>query len=267
MILFRFLLIVLVVLGFHTASAQFKVERTMPTKAIGLEVSELGEVYLMFPQRIELLDKDWVVRYSFSERRLSDDIQLDVSKSLKPLVYFRDYNSGVLLDNTLSQQSSELIFDWNRFGQVGAICHSIGNHYWVFDVAAMQLVRVDYSLAEIQRSADLSLLLGIALNPVYMLEEDDHLYILDESEGVFVFDLFGTFSHKLNLTGFTAIQVVDRHLYLMTKNQVVSYHMMTKQMAQQELPYDDVVDVRVSGESLIVIRTNELVQLSLTKVD
>ncbi|MFT4679340.1 MAG: hypothetical protein ACI84C_000209 [Flavobacteriales bacterium] len=267
MILFRIFLITSISLACCSLSAQFQVERALPTNAIGLEVSELGEVYLKFFQRIELLDKDWKVRYSFSERRLSADTRLDVTKSLKPLVYFRDYNSGVLLDNTLSQQSSELIFDWKRFGQVGALCHSIGNHYWIFDVAAMQLVRVDYSLIEVQRSGDLSMLLGVALDPSFMVEEEDHLYILDKKKGVFVFDLFGTYSHRLDFIDFSAIQVVGQHVYLMSNKQVVSYNRLTKEQVHQILPYDDVVDVRVRGKSLVILRKNELVQISLSTID
>jgi hypothetical protein len=267
MILFRTLIAFMLTIACFSANAQFVTERTIQTKALGIEVSELDQVYLQFSQRIELLDENWNVRYSFSERRLSANTGLDVTKSLKPLVYFEEFNLGVLLDNTLSQQSSELIFDWNRFGQVGALCHSIGNHYWIFDVAAMQLIRADYSLKEVQRTADLSLLLGVSLDPVYMVEEEDYLYVLDKEQGLYIFDLFGTFSHRLDFTGFHALQIIEQHIYLFSSDQVVSYNKLTKVQTSVKLPYDNILDVRILGSSFLVLRKGELIQIRQAKKD
>ncbi len=267
MILIRTLIVFLLTTASFYGGAQFVTERSIPTKAIGIEVSELGQVYLQFPQRIELLDQNWAVKYSFSERRISANTALDVTKSLKPLVYFEEFNLGVLLDNTLSQQSSELIFDWNRFGQVSALCHSIGNHYWIFDVAAMQLIRADYSLQEVQRSADLSLLLGVSLDPVYMVEEEDYLYVLDKKLGLYVFDLFGTFSHRLDFIGFDSLQIVEQRIYLFSSEQVVSYNKLTKAQTSIKLPYENVLDVRIVGSSFLVLRKGELLQIKMAKKD
>ncbi len=67
---------------------------------------------------------------------------VDFINPLKILVFYKDFNTAVLLDNQLSEISKITLNDWNIVAQTCSIASQ--NRLWVYDNLTNQLILVDY---------------------------------------------------------------------------------------------------------------------------
>ncbi|MCB0760964.1 MAG: hypothetical protein KDC12_05525 [Flavobacteriales bacterium] len=256
-IVFLFLVVALP----HLANAQLIPIDSVTVDAHEMEIDELGKIYLLKVDALELRTPDLKFLYQTGNGKLTTETQLDVSKSLKPLLFYPEYNIISLLDNTLSGQGSETTLPWDEFGQVSQVCHSIGHHYWFFDQLSMKLYRVDYGLKIVTATPDLSAVLGVSMNPTDMVEVQDKLYMVDPEHGVYVFDIYGSYVTTLKFTGYTSIQAFSDRIFLFNGNHILKYNLTTKQQELFELPYSNVRDISIHGGNFYVLTPGKLIKI------
>jgi hypothetical protein len=67
--------------------------------------------------------------------------------------------------------------------------------------------------------------LGINLNPDYMIEYDNYLYLNDSAQGILVFDSYGTYYKTIPLTGLRTFQVRGNDLFYIAQNRIHTFHL------------------------------------------
>lgn len=166
------------------------------TDAHSFEVDDLGNVFLVYTNSVEMYNSEgellFVYNPSFTNR-ISD---IDVSRALRPLVFFKDQGMLQYLDNTLSEQNEPVDLYQQPFGRPELVAVSVDNHIWVFDSVNMELLRLGKSLSIVSRSGNLGSWISADTEFVKLVEYQDEVYLIGKS-GVLVFDLFGNFDHKL----------------------------------------------------------------------
>jgi len=169
----------------------------MQTDAHGFEVDDLGNVYFVSANRVDMYSATGELLFVYNPSFTNRISHLDVSRALRPLVFFKDQGMLQYLDNTLSEQNDLVDLYRQPFGRVELVAASVDNHVWVFDSVNMELSRLDKSLSVVSRSGNLGSWIAADSEFVDLREYQDELYLIGRS-GVFVFDLFGNFDHKLS---------------------------------------------------------------------
>ena len=167
------------------------------TTAKSVEVDELGQIFLVYDNQVDLLSKDLEVQQVYHPFFRDDIHSVDVSRALRPLVFYRDQGRLVYLDNTLSEHNEPIDLYSLEFLNVTATGASADNHVWIFDTATLELYRLDQRLNVTQRSGSLGNWLKGEVSFDHIREVNDQVYMYGES-GLIAFDIFGNYYARLN---------------------------------------------------------------------
>lgn len=167
---------------------------------------ELGNVYAISGDVLTLYDTQGHEVARNSVKTMGRITQMDAFYSLKPMLFSAEQGQLAVLDNTLSVQTV-LNLARSGFQQVSLACMSVQNAFWFFNDREMELVRVDAQLRPLANTGRLDQLLGFAVRPTGMQEHDNRLYVNVPSEGILVFDLFGTYDRTIPLKEVSSFEV------------------------------------------------------------
>jgi len=184
----------------------------------------LFNVYTINKSEIAKYNSEGKFQIRYSDKRLGEIGQVDVEYPLKPLLNYPDLNNIAILDNTLSNNRGNI--DLSRLNiAIGALAiNSIQNHFWFYDAMTFSLIRANDNFQQISTTGNLAQVLGIELNPVYMVEFANRLYLNNPETGILVFDIFGTYIKTIPLKGLNRFQVFENEIVYFAKNQIIRYN-------------------------------------------
>lgn len=152
--------------------------------------------------------------------------RVDVTNPLKPLLFYKDFSTVVILDRLLSSRSS---LDLRRHNvlQPTAIALSYDNNLWVFDQFDNKLKKLDEGGNLLLQTTDFRQLFSQTLSPQQIIDDNGLLYLADSTLGVFVFDNLGTFKRKIPLQNWRSLDVWNGKLIGLNNNGVLLYNPST----------------------------------------
>jgi hypothetical protein len=217
--------------------SSFTLLRTIPVAATEFAVDQLENLYIVTPTG--QLKKygpagDSVAAYN-DVRRFGRLHGLDVSNPLRPLLFFKDFSTVVLLDRYLSQKG---VLDLRRqqIAQASAAATSYDNNIWIFDAVESKLKKLDETGRVLLQTPDFRQLFGMPFQPDKIVDQNNSVYLFDPKAGVLVFDYFGTFQKKFPAGDWSSFQVLDRQLVGIRSGQLVLLNTGTLLQRQYQFP-------------------------------
>lgn len=173
--------------------------------------------------------------YTYANNRLGRISSLDVSNPHKILAFYQDYQQIRILDNTLSEVS---LVDLAQLGfnDVRAIARSNDNQLWIYDAARYTLTKVDEDGSERASSINLTELSLNDLNPVYLCEQANKVYMVDPAIGIVIFDNFGQYLRLLPIKALQRIFVDRDHIIYFSDGQMHAYNVQLLEEVKIKLP-------------------------------
>ena len=219
------------------ATGQGNVPATViPGKADAFTTDELGHIYVLHGDVLELYDMTGKRLARNSVKTFGRISTMDAFYSLKPMVFSRDQRQIATLDNTLSIQGSVIDLSRSGFPWVTLVCAGVQNTFWFFDERQLELVRVDNQMRRLAAIGRLDQLLGHATQPTQLLESDNLLYVNDPHHGVMVFDLFGAWMRTLPIVGAQRIQVRGNMVFHFKDGVLLAYDIRSFETKPVESP-------------------------------
>jgi|GEM_PF-1149266 len=167
---------------------------------------------------LRLIDSEGIIRYRYSEGLMADITSVDLSTSMRPMLFFGDIPAFQLLDNTLSPQTSPIELQDIDMPDVSLACAAVNNGYWVYDAVAFELRRLDDQLNVQVQSGGLNVVLGYAVAPNKLCARNNRLYLNDPTFGIHVFDFYGGYlGLLLAQSGITHFDVRDNRIVYATE--------------------------------------------------
>ncbi len=183
----------------------------------------------------------------------------DATNPMKLVLSYPSYGTIVFLDNKLTEISTVSLRKINIQSFSAACFSSLDNNLWVFDDQDYKLKKIDRNNDIVIESGDLFSLVGKALHPVFMQEQDQYVYLTDPAEGIIVFDIYGTYYQTLPFTGIPKFQVRSDQLFYRESNRLHVYHLKTLETKYIELPGTlDIRDARIEKNRLYLLHENSL---------
>src|SRR3712207_4895040 len=135
-----YLIIILVVCAAFT---QFQFTAHIPARVNSFTTDNLGNVYLVKGDLLEKYDAQGKLFKTFSNKTLGKITSVDASNPLKLVVFYKEFNQVLFLDNMLSQSSEILQLNQLLPGQITLVSNSHNNGLWLFDSSTGSLIRFD----------------------------------------------------------------------------------------------------------------------------
>src|ERR1700739_1078633 len=244
-----------------SADDELKTLFTIKSTADFFTTDNLGNTYLIKGEEIKKYSQTGDLLKIFSNKTSGKITSLDTTNPLRILVFYKDFATILIIDDLLSQNGDPMnLLDYS-LEQSDVICNSFNNGIWFFNRENMELVRLDETFKPVVNTGNLNRLLSADFKPNFMLEHNGYLYLNNPAEGVYVFDIYGTYFKTIPIKNLQRFQVKDNVMFYYMAGMLKSYNI--KDLTQKELPFKNVTDMRVEKENYflfypdsVVVKTN-----------
>jgi hypothetical protein len=214
----------------------YKLVRTVEVEGEMHGTDAMGNVYVARNNTLKKFSNKHVQAAYYTNTFLGNIHTIDVSDPLRILLFYKDYNQVVWVDNFLSEIRSPIRLDDLGIDQVKLVCSSNQGGFWVFNSLNNQLQYFDVNLRLVHESPSLNILTGPDIDPAYMTEKSRQLYLNVPGTGILVFDRFGNYARTLGIEVHGGFQVTDQYIYFYSEGELFSYNLRTAEMGAIELP-------------------------------
>ena len=236
---------------------------TLPGKYQDLTMDGLGNLFTLSPTgEIRRYSEQGKLLYQYSEVRLGRVGHIDASNPLRVLVYYPEFLTVVLLTNTLAI-SGEINLGSLGFNRVRAAGLARDGQTWLYDEANFQLVKIDERGQVIRRSEPLNYILGLELQPVYLCERNNQLFLHDTKNGILVFDAFGTYEFRFGGSGIRRMQAYAEQVVYQKADQFFYYDLKTYREGQLTMPDVPMMEWSLDSRRLALLNTDGISVYSL----
>jgi hypothetical protein len=232
-----------------------------------LSTDQLGYYYEISDNEIKKYTAEAKLYYTYSNNILGVISSVDVTNPYKVVVYFKDFTKIIILDNMLSPTSDVIDLTAINQDETLLVCRSYNNSFWYYNFIRFKLIRVNSSLEETNNSGNISTLINKNIQPNFLVEYNNRVYLNDPKNGILVFDIYGAYLKTIPIYGLKQFQVKEKYLvYVNANNQVETYDFFTleKKIYKTE-KYKEVVLVRVENNNIYIV--NKKHQLIIDKIE
>jgi len=218
----------------------------------------LGYIYTVHGDNLNKYFPNGKMQYNYNNKSFGAITHIDVSNPLRISVYYQDQASVVFLDNTLSPHIESITLTELGYDQTSLVCTSSNNGIWIYDQNFFELIWLDQNIDEQRKTGNLNQVIGYEINPNFLVEQHQKVYLNDPDHGIFVFDVFGGYIKTIPLKNLTEFQVTDRKIYYRDKAELKGFDQVTLETQSLPLPNPDAKAIHFNGESLYSLEGNAL---------
>lgn len=213
---------------------EYSLLKTIKVTANTIEVDPFGNFFLVEDYKISKYSENGLLLNVYHQIENGTITNVDVSNPLKPIVFFKDFNIVVVLDQKLSLINEINLTERNLdFVQAFAIAN--GDNYWVYDNLTMTLKKLDKSFNKGYESISFLNLFTKSLEPIKIKERAQSVFVLDDS-GIHLFDNFANFQKTIRIQGLIDFQIIKGKLIYLDQKKLISYNLKTMQVEVLSLP-------------------------------
>jgi len=209
----------------------------LPNSTTLVRADGFGNIYLIDKTQIFKYSSDGKLQKTFSTKRFGDVTELDATNPLKLLVYYRDFQQILFLDNQLTESNSAISLEKIDYEQTSLVCASANNGFWIYNKQNNELVRFDSELNPLIKTGNLKRILDINLKPNFIKEYNGYLYLNCPNEGILLFDIYGTYYKTIPIKNLKEFTINNTNIYYFENGKLKEYQ--TQSFNIMEINYND----------------------------
>jgi hypothetical protein len=221
--LFKKLLLLFLTGVFLTSFCPQKTQLVLRLRHDQFTADNIGNIYLVKGEELSKYSPSGKFLVRYSNLKLGDITTIDVTNPLKILLYYRDFQQVVFLDNQLSLNSEAVSLEKLGYEQTDLVCAGSNNSFWIYNKQNNELVRFNEQAKKIVSTGNIKQVLDASISPAGMKEHNGYLYLNSPAHGIFVFDIFGAFSRIIAIRGLRDFDVDEEVIYYQKDSSLCSY--------------------------------------------
>jgi len=188
--------------------------KTIPLRdtSAQIKIDDFGYIYVITKTEILKYNLNGLFIKSFSAKRYGSIDFVDVTNPLKILVYYKDFQHILFLDNQLTASSNMISLENLGLEQTSLVCNSVNNSFWLFDKQNNSLLRFDEKSNQLVKLDNLKRLLNLDFKPNFIKEKNNYLYLNCPNEGILVFDMYGSFLKTIPIKDLSEFDIRNENI-------------------------------------------------------
>ena len=251
--------------GFPFLDSKFTLVKSIPANSSFVLTDNLENSYLLNGNNLNKYDGDGNFLKNFSNKNLGNITFVDAGNPLKVLLFYKSFQQLIFIDNMFAPTGNPISLNDLGYNQVSLACSSHNNGFWIYNLQNFELIRFDQSLQISQQTGNITQLSGTEINPDFITEQYNKLFLNDSTKGIFVFDIYGTYSKLIPLKGLHRFQISNDEIQYLKDGKLKSYNMKTMEEGELTLPPGEILDARTEKEKLYLLKQKSLDIYSVTK--
>lgn len=200
----------------------------IPIQADYLQVDNLDNAYLLNKQfQLRKYNSKGTLLCTYSSSAYGPLYSVDASNPLNVLLFYKDFNTIVALDNEFSELGTyQLAF--RGYTDIGAVGYAQDNNFWVFDNTTLQLKKINAAGNVLAASENLFTIgLNLDERPNFLLSRNNYVYVNAPENGIYTFDINGVYYRQLPFPRLPSFQVRDQQLWFLdtTTQKLVQFYL------------------------------------------
>lgn len=215
----------------------FEKLRTIAGAYTSFSVDNLGNVYLLSTtnQLKKLNQKGDSVAVFNDIKKFGEATLVDVSNPTKIILYYKNFATIVVLDGMLQQKNTIDLRRKNMF-RVNAVSLSYDGKIWLYDELDNTLKKIDDQGEVLLKTPDLRQVFNQSIAPAKIFDQNQHVYLYDPQQGIYVFDYYGAFKNRIDITGWNNLRIADKNIVGTDSTNIYSYEIPVFKYSRIELP-------------------------------
>jgi hypothetical protein len=224
-------------------------------------VDAFQNVFISSKDLIQKFDSVGVLKFSQSQKSIGSVRAIAPINTMKIFLFSEEQQVVCILDNTLTNSTDCIDLSEANFMNVTHVAASSqSDKIWVFDQSNSNLNLIGLSQQTKNQNQSIFNINGI-LNTAslsFIVEQNQHLYLVDATKGVFVFDLYGTLINSYDYPGVVGVHESDGKIYFVTSKKLIVLDYLQSPPLEIKLPMDDCLSFMKIGNSFFFKEKNEI---------
>ncbi len=244
-------------------TSAYELIKSIDIKSKWIATDKLQQLYI-------ITTDNEVIKYSpegkelfrFSNNTLGDLTHIDITNPFSVLLYYPDFMTVYTLDRTLNKTGEFSLFDLN-LTDVEAVGMSNDNNVWLYDLVFYKIKKINRN-GEILRESiiNLSNEFERPLQPNFILEKENWLYVNDPYLGILVFDIYAQYQKTIDIKELTYFQIIDNQLIYKEKEELKAFNLKSLSTKIIDLPDGVSIDNQIAiQKSKLFVRKKDGVQV------
>ena len=218
------------------ASLQYQHRLSIPATARQVVSDHLRNIYSINDlNEVSKYDKNGRLLFTFNDNTQGILTFLDASNPLNLLLFYEDFQTLMILDRTLTEQTRINLFALD-IPVVTAVGWSRDNQIWVYDDLNFKLKKINTREEVTATSENLSLILPQVPHPIQIAVYQNWVYLNDPQIGLLVFDQFAQYNRTISVKHIDSFQVLGDFILGRKEGRYFKMNLLTGQFQSISLP-------------------------------
>lgn len=206
----------------------------------------LGHIYVLDENdQLSKYDTTGQLLCHVVNNNLGEAHSLDVGNPFKTLVFYRDQQTILIYDRTLSEMQRIRLSDWGLH-DVTAVSLSPDNAIWVFDGTNRVLVKLDDNGNELLTSDPFDIISLGSPRPDFIFDMDQFLLLKESNHPISVFDDFGKFLYNMDINKDTFFSVSTKYVVMGSGRSIQMYDIAERKYVAPVFLKDNVGENKIN---------------------
>lgn len=224
-------------------------------------VDYIGNYYVQNDNELWMFNRHDTLFRKFSIINLADVTSIDATNALKIQLYYRELGKLVYIDNNVSDLSTAISLNDMELAQSTLVSSSYDNGFWAYLPGTMSLYRYDQTMRRVVDIESISRFYkGSMMEPTFMKEYSNTLYLFFPDYGILVFDVFGAYVQTVPIRQLTFPDIQSGEL-IHYRNDSLFFQSLPdiSKVSVQVLPHHDKLQsVRFSSGKVYMLTNKKL---------
>ena len=223
-----------------------------------IKIDHLENIYIIEKDNFSLISSNSKKEYQNSF--FGDIFSADVSNPLRILIFHKEANQIVFINNELSIIGDAISLDEINLIDIAVACASQINGFWIYNILKQRIEFYNSSLQLEHSSLELSQYISSVDDIQEIKMSRELIYLRVKNTGILVFDMFATYIKTLPIKEISSFQILEKSILYSQNNQILIYDFDKLNnsvifQAESKIEYS-----RIFNSKLYYLEDNELKQ-------
>lgn len=225
-------------------------------------VDKLENFYFTKNNSIIKTNKNFDTIATFDYKAFGSISYIDVSNPFISIIFYKDINRIIFLDNSLSELRAPVLLDDLDLYNVDVVCTSSQSGFWAYDKQNSQVFLINKDLIKVQQGVNLYSLVESA-NATEIIESNNFIFLLFDSGQIVVLDKFGSFYKNLKNTNVKFFDAFNDIIYIINGSNLEIINLQNNETRSYPLPDIRIRRFRMVGDNLYFLSEKSLIKLKI----
>ncbi len=240
-------------------TSNFQLIKSISIDAKDIQTDRIGNLYIITKSnQLYKYDSKGNLLGTLNYKYLGNINFIDASNPFELYVFYKELNEILFLDNNLAYRGEILLNDYG-ISQSSAIARSFDNGIWVFDNGDLQLKRMSKNGAALQMSGNIKQFVNGNLQPNFIYDNNDQVFVNDSNVGILVFNVFANFIKTIPIKHCSTIKIIEDDLFYNQSGKLMKYNLKTFTQSEFQLPDTTYIQqISIEKERLFLLKPNSV---------